>query len=181
MTRWSQEPAARGPKSAAVRTGMWSDPCAQLGHPYYLPRSHQGFGTSRGFWGCGGVHTEGQGPFVGQMLAISRRAGCNFQPRIHLRNMLGMCTSERSSRKEPEAWREPQFSPLLPGREWKLRDVGGLSIADATSQAVARDLALRPQQETSLLQKDVGCDKQLQRLQTGLQWAQPAFVPVGKF
>lgn len=50
----------------------------------------------------------------------------------------------------------------------------GLSIADATSQAVARILALPAQQE------DVGYDKQLQRLQTGPQWAQPTFVPVGK-
>lgn len=59
--------------------------------------------------------------------------------------------------------------------------MGGLSTADAASQAVARDLALHSQQETSLSQKDVGCDKQLQRLQTGPQWAQPTFVPVGKF
>lgn len=47
--------------------------------------------------------------------------------------------------EEPKAQREPQFSTLLPGREWKLRDVGGLSIADATSQAVARDRALHPE------------------------------------
>lgn len=72
-----------------------------------------------------------------------------------------------AGREKPKLWREPQFSPLLPGRERKLRNVGGLSIADATSQAVARDLALHPQAETPLWQKGVGCDKQLPWLQTG--------------
>jgi hypothetical protein len=42
-----------------------------------------------------------------------------------------------AGREEPQACGEPKFSPSLPGREWKLGDVGGLSIAEATSQAVA--------------------------------------------
>lgn len=61
-----------------------------------------------------------------------------------------------AGREEPQAWGEPQFSPLLPGREWKLGDVGGSSIAEATSQGVARDPALHSQAGDSSIAERCG-------------------------
>lgn len=186
--RRDQEAAAKSPlrlQYREVACGMAPHACVR--HPYHLLHSQEMFGTSQVFQDVGS-HTERQNPPLRPSAGHFQRGRMHLQTGIHRRVYLECAASERIRQRGVKGLVGTPIRSFASRQGIEAQRCGWCvhchrahqcqSWGDATSQAVARHLALCPQAGDSPMQEGVGWDKHGRWLQTAQQWAQPSFVPV---
>lgn len=181
--RWDQEPAAKSPLHLQHREVTCAvAPHACLRHPYHLLHNQEVFGTSQGLPGRGITYRRAKSSFEDKCWPFPKGPGAFADGNPPQRLTWNVQHLSESGREESKAWWSFASRQGMEAQRcgWLVhchRARQCQSWDDATSQAVARDLALYPQAGDSPMQEGVGWDKQGQWLQTAQQWAQPSFVP----